>query len=324
MSGNYRIRLLFWKTLLVFAEILSVALQVGLIIWLYFSGPTNRITVIALYAIISPTIAWIFRKFFPSMNFNKIFIISLITSIIVLLPIAILMSNLKILYFSSELINYISTLLFAILIYYIFGNNYSKELYDEKTIAGSFSHSYFIMFNDYNFYFMKTLIFIFYTFTLIFGQLRDLGIHNSSLFRYEQYAIVLIIAIDRIINSFAKEFPKAKEDMKIKKEDEKKKEKELFNKIFTSKLNEIKEQFELLLEINPEYDIEKLELWENANNAEHPQTKLLYLYVLLNVLSKDSKDKVDQLFISIGKTVKNDNQGANRKADDNSGSKSLK
>jgi len=135
---------------------------------------------------------------------------------------------------------------------------------------------------------------------LIFGQLRDLGIHNSSLLKCEQYAIILIIAIDRIINSFAKEFPRVKERMKSKKD----KEKETFVQVLNDKLEEIKEQFKLLLRINPEYNIDKLDLWENANDSEHPQTKLLHLYLLFNVFSKDNGDKIDELFILTGKNVK--------------------
>jgi len=295
-----KITILFKKALVAVLQILSVVLQIGLIIWIYSLMPINRIAIIISYIIIAPIITYILKKAFRSANFDKLYFISLFISSIVLSSIIIFLSYFKILEFNTELFNYISTLLFAILLYYVFGNEYSNKIYDVKTIKSSYAYSYFFISKDYNSYFIKTLIFIFYTFTLIFGQLRDLGIHNSSLFKCEQYAIILIIAIDRIINSFAKEFPRVKERMKSKKD----KEKETFVQVLNDKLEEIKEQFKLLLRINPEYNIDKLDLWENANDSEHPQTKLLHLYLLFNVFSKDNGDKIDELFILTGKNVK--------------------
>ncbi len=53
---------------------------------------------------------------------------------------------------------------------------------------------------------------------LVFGHMRDLGIHHSDLFKYEQYAIVIIIAVERVSNSFKKDFVK----IKTKRQSEKK------------------------------------------------------------------------------------------------------
>lgn len=83
------------------------------------------------------------------------------------------------------------------------------------------------------------------------------------------------------------------------------KEKEILTNILDNKLKEIREQFELLLKIDPEYDIDKLNLWDNANDKNHPQTKLLHLYLFFRLLSKDHSNKVDELFILIGESVKN-------------------
>lgn len=291
----------FFKTLVVsLLSIFSVALKIGFIIWLYTLLPINRIVIVISYIVIAPLITWILKKAFQFTDFGKLYLFSLFISSILLTLLITLLGNLEVLVIKSELLDYISTVLFAILIYYFFGNNNSNNILNVKTIKDSYVYSYSFMSVDYDVYFIKTLVFVFYAFTLIFGQLRDLGIHNSSLFKYEQYAIILIIAIDRIVNSFSKDFTNVKDQKQRRKE----KDKETLFQALNAKSKDIKKQFELLLKINPEYDIEKLDLWENANDSEHPQTKLLHLYILFNVLSEDNSDKIDELFILVGKSVK--------------------
>jgi len=240
----------FFKTLVVsLLSIFSVALKIGFIIWLYTLLPINRIVIVISYIVIAPLITWILKKAFQFTDFGKLYLFSLFISSILLTLLITLLGNLEVLVIKSELLDYISTVLFAILIYYFFGNNNSNNILNVKTIKDSYVYSYSFMSVDYDVYFIKTLVFVFYAFTLIFGQLRDLGIHNSSLFKYEQYAIILIIAIDRIVNSFSKDFTNVKDQKQRRKE----KDKETLFQALNAKSKDIKKQFELLLKINPEY-----------------------------------------------------------------------
>ena len=287
------------RKIFIILRMFSVAVAIGMIAFLYSLDPMNRLAIIVSYIIIAPLIAWLIKKAFRSANFDRLYIASQFISSLVLLAAIILLKNFEIIEFNNDLMIYLSTLLFAVLLYYIFGNDYTGKIYDVKKIRDSYAYSYFYISQNFDLYFIKTLIFVFYTFTLVFGHLRDLSIHSSDLFKYEQYAIILILAVDRIIIYFGKDYAKVKKYIRSKKDNEI----EEFIQMFNDKLTEVKEQFELLLKINPEYDIERLDLWDNANDSEHPQTKLLYLYLMFYLFSEGNSDKIDELFILTGKSV---------------------
>jgi len=257
---------------------------------------------IVSYIIIAPAITWLLKRLLRSVEHKKVYFISLFISVTALSVVIVFLRHFDILTNNDVIINYISALLFVVLLYYVYGTNYSNKKNDEKRIKDFYSN-YFFWSKDYNLYFIRTIIFLFFTFTLIFGHLRDLGLHNSTLFIYEQYAIILIIAFDRIVINYNMDLSRVKDHIKRKKEKAKAIEKEELFQMFDDKLTEEKEQFELLLRINPEYDIERLDLWDNANDSEHPQTKLLYLYLVFNIFSEGISDKIDELFILTGKSV---------------------
>ena len=290
------------NVVLIFLQIFIVILQVGSIIFLYSLAPIYRVMAIVSYIIIAPAITWLLKRLLRSVEHKKVYFISLFISVTALSVVIVFLRHFDILTNNDVIINYISALLFVVLLYYVYGTNYSNKKNDEKRIKDFYSN-YFFWSKDYNLYFIRTIIFLFFTFTLIFGHLRDLGLHNSTLFIYEQYAIILIIAFDRIVINYNMDLSRVKDHIKRKKEKAKAIEKEELFQMFDDKLTEEKEQFELLLRINPEYDIERLDLWDNANDSEHPQTKLLYLYLVFNIFSEGISDKIDELFILTGKSV---------------------
>ena len=265
------------------------------------------------YIAVTPLIIWVLEKLTKKWTPATLWGIAMVSSAILAECVRYFIKT------DDEIIKYFSTLLITVFLYFVCGNNcWTTAIKDIKTLKGSFFFSSYMMSKFYRQIPLRALIFGFYLFTLIFGQLRDLGIHHYQIFKYEQYAIIILIALDRIIRSFTYNKTKMERFKKISQLEEA----EDFNEQLTTK---IAEGFTLVLKDDPSFDIDKLDddLWGHGSDETHPKTQLLCTMLLTTwmyseafkkatpknkdeeaVISEGAHEAVKRLFIKIGKDTK--------------------
>ena len=305
---DYR-KIQFFKFILAILHFLLVALPVVFIFCVFTMAALTKLIFVLFYVFVIPITTWILGKMFKKAKISVISFVSQIICFNIYFTVVILVIIFKPINLNNEILNYFSAIAVALVLYYIYGNpNLVKKVDNIKTLPNAFLYTQRKLGKQFDYSYLRTFIFISYLGILIFGHLRDIGVHNSQLFLYEQYAIIIIIAIDRLIAGFKVDRKKREIVKSLEPQSN------ISSDMFEKKLDEIRQDLSRLIELEPNLEIDKIDfwnsvkIWDNFNTIEdpdHPRTKLIQHILFLCVISGgNSNEKINKLFSLLGKEVK--------------------
>lgn len=284
---------------------LFIVLPIVAILFIFFASAITKLIILVYYILIIPLVTWLMGKILKNTKATTVYLLSQLICLVIFISLIVLSIIFVPTSFGNEVLNYFSAIAIAVVLYYIYGNpKFVKKVDSIETIPNAFRYTQRELGRVFDYTYLRTFIFLFYLCILVFGHLRDIGVHSSRLFIYEQYAVIIIIAIDRLFVGFGIDMKKRE----IVKSIECKKD------YFDISFDTIQKELSNLITLEPELEIDKVDywdkfrIWDNFNtseNPDHPRTKLIQQHLFLStVTNSKTNEKINELFSLLGKKAK--------------------